>query len=481
MRAGVRNAAALAVGLLALTAGQPRAQDAERSVWDGVYTDEQADRGRAAYLLNCVACHGPALAGTGEAKPLTGPEFLSSWNGLTLGDLFDRTRATMPLARPGSLRRDTYADVLAYVLKFNGFPAGETELAQRSEMLATIRLDAFRPETGTAGDAAAREGATTAADPNGYPNPYATERDFLKLPPGRTMGSTSGVAVDSRGHIWVADRCGANSCAGSPLAPIMEFDADGRFVQAFGAGMFNFPHGFFVDARDHIWLTDNRVEGGKGAQVFEFDRSGKLIRALGKAGVSAEGPDTFVEPNAVAVAKDGTIYVADGHTQGKGAHRIVKLDAQGRFLKQWGTRGPAPGQVEVPHGIALDGQGRVYVADRWNDRVEVFDTEGKLLEAWPQFGRPSGLFVDAKGTLYVADSESREPEGYGHHPGWKRGVRIGDARTGKVTAFVPDDQADPDKTATSGAEGMWVDGQGRIYGAQVGQRAVVRYARKPGG
>ncbi|MBI1197069.1 MAG: hypothetical protein GC203_04325 [Phenylobacterium sp.] len=343
-------------------------------------------------------------------------------------------------------------------------------------MLATIRLDAFRPDAGTAGDAAA-----TAADPNGYPNPYATERDFLKLPPGRTMGSTSGVAVDSRGHIWVADRCGANSCAGSPLAPIMEFDADGRFVRAFGAGMFNFPHGFFVDAQDHIWLTDNRVEGGKGAQVFEFDRTGKLIRALGKAGVSAEGPDTFVEPNAVAVAKDGTIYVADGHTQGKGAHRIVKLDAQGRFLKQWGTRGAAPGQVEVPHGIALDGHGRVYVADRWNDRVEVFDTEGKLLEVWPQFGRPSGLFVDAKGALYVADSESREPEGYGHHPGWKRGVRIGDARTGKVTAFVPDDQADPDKTATSGAEGMWVDAQGRIYGAQVGQRAVVRYVRKPGG
>jgi sugar lactone lactonase YvrE/mono/diheme cytochrome c family protein len=448
-------------------AGAVWAEESGRSVWDGVYTEAQAQRGQAAYTANCAMCHGPQLAGTGEAKPLAGPEFLSNWNGLTLGDLFDRTRTTMPQQAPATLPREAYADALAYILKVNGFPAGAAELDKRSEVLAGIRIDAFKASAGSASDAA-----------DGPPNPYATERDFLKLPPGRTMGSTSGVAVDSRGHIWVAERCGANNCTGSPLDPVMEFDAQGNFVKAFGRGMFNFPHGLFIDARDHLWLTDNQVREGKGAQVFEFDTSGKLIRTLGKAGVSAEGPDSFNEPNAVAVAKDGTIFVADGHTQGKGAHRIVKLDPEGRFLKQWGSRGAGPGQLEVPHTIALDGQGHLIVGDRWNNRVQVYDEDGKLLQSWSQFSRPSGVFVDPAGVLYVADSESREPEGYGHHPGWKRGIRVGRAKDGAVTAYIPDDDPNPDAKATSGPEGIWVDRQGRIYAAEVGQKAVVRFAPK---
>ena len=472
----------IAVALIALTTLSvgvaARAQDG-RSVWEGVYTSAQAERGAAAYAQACAMCHGAQLAGTGEAKALAGPEFLSNWNGLTMGDLFERTRTTMPLDKPGSLSREAYADALAYILKFNSFPTGERELASRPEMLAGIRIDAFKPTAAQSATDAVADAADAHADhgPNGAPNPYVADAGFFKLPLGRTMGSTSGVAVDSRGHVWVADRCGANSCTGSLLNPIMEFDREGRFVKAFGAGMFNFPHGFFIDARDHVWLTDNRVANGKGAQVFEFDRNGKLLRALGKAGVSSEGPDTFFEPNGVAVARDGTIFVADGHSAGKGAHRIVKLDAQGRFLKQWGTRGSGPDQLEVPHGLALDDQGRIYVADRWNDRVQVFDSDGKLLESWKQFGRPSGVFAGSDGQLYVADSESREPTGYGYHPGWKRGVRIGDAKTGKVTAFIPDTAPDPDKQSTSGAEGIWVDAAGRIYGAQVFQKSVLRFTK----
>jgi sugar lactone lactonase YvrE len=295
------------------------------------------------------------------------------------------------------------------------------------------------------------------------------------MPTGRTMGSTSAVAVDSRGHIWVAERCGANNCAGSPLDPILEFDPKGQFIKAFGGGMLLVPHGLSVDAHDHIWVTDGHSDGTKGAQVLEFDNSGKLLRALGQAGVSKEGPDTFAEPNAVLVAPNGTIFVADGHTPGKGAARIVKLDAQGRFLKSWGEHGAAPGQMDVPHTIALDSRGRLFVGDRWNNRIEIFDQDGKLLEVWAQFGRPSGLYIDHNDTLYVADSESRNPEGYGHHPGWARGIRIGSAKTGKVTAFIPDTEANPDKQATSGAEGIWVDRRGVIYGGQVLQKTVVRY------
>ncbi len=314
-------------------------------------------------------------------------------------------------------------------------------------------------------------------DPNVWPNPYAPDPGFLKLPAARTMGSTSGVAVDSRGHIWVADRCGANSCADSPLDPILEFDAHGTFLKAFGHGLFVFPHGLYVDAQDHVWVTDAQSRPGQGAQVIKFDRDGRVLLTLGKAGVSVAGPDTFAEPNAVAVAQDGTIYVADGHTEHRDPARIVKLDPQGRFILQWGVRGSVPGELEVPHALALDRRGRVFVADRWNNRVQIFDPGGKLLAVWSQFGRPSGLYIDRTDTLYVTDSESRRPEGYGHHPGWKRGVRIGDARTGQVRAFIPDDDPDPDSNATSGGEGIWVSGDGAVYVAEVGQKAVIRYVR----
>jgi sugar lactone lactonase YvrE/mono/diheme cytochrome c family protein len=472
MRRGVLIATLAAGGLLA---GELWAQEGPKSVWDGVYTEAQATRGQAAYTEHCGGCHGAALAGTGEAKPLAGPEFLSSWNGLSVGELADRTRTTMPLDAPGTLDRAVVSDILAYVFKFNGFPAGQAELPQKTEFLTGIRIDAFKP-TANAADAFAHDAAEVA--PNSQPNPYVADTGFFRLPPGRTMGSSSAVAVDSRGHIWIADRCGTNSCAGSSLDPIMEFDAKGNFVRAFGAGMFNFPHGVFIDRHDHIWLTDNRTQDGKGAQVFEFDQNGKLLRTLGKAGVSAVGEDTFAEPNAVLVAPNGTIFVADGHTPNKDPARIVKFDAQGRFVKAWGVRGPDAGQLEVPHALAMDSKGRLFVADRWNNRISIFDQDGKFLDAWSQFGRPSGVFIDRNDVLYVADSESREPQGYGHHPGWKRGIRIGSAKTGEVTAFIPDTEASPDKQATSGPEGITADGHGVVYGAQVLQKAVVRYTRK---
>ena len=204
-------------------------------------------------------------------------------------------------------------------------------------------------------------------------------------------------------------------------------------MKAFGRRLFVFPHGLFIDSRDHIWVTDAFSAPGKGAQVFEFDRDGRVLRTLGKAGVSVAGRDTFAEPCAVAVARDGTIYVADGHTEGRDPARIVKFDATGRYIKEWGTRGSAPGQLEVPHSLALDSRGRVFVADRWNNRIEIFDPDGKLQGVWTQFSRPSGVYIDAKDTIYVTDSESRERQGYGHHPGWRRGIRIGSARTGEAS------------------------------------------------
>ncbi len=307
------------------------------------------------------------------------------------------------------------------------------------------------------------------------PDPYRRIDNYLQMPAGRHMGSTTAVATDHDGNIWIAERCGANSCAGSELDPIMEFDSHGKFLRAFGRGMLLFPHGFFIDSANHIWVTDGHVGDRKGDDVLEFDRTGKLLRTLGTPGVSGNGPDTFHEPNAVLVAPDGDIFVSDGHEPGEGNARVVKFDRNGRFIKQWGMHGSAPGQFEAPHTLTMDSKGRLFVGDRGNNRIQIFDQDGRFIAAWTQFGRPSGMFIDRHDVLYVTDSESRDVDGYGHHPGWKRGIRIGSARDGALTAFIPDPEADPDHVITSGGEGIAVDTWGNIYSAEVGTRAVVRY------
>ncbi len=320
--------------------------------------------------------------------------------------------------------------------------------------------------------------AAMAADqPNPITNRYDVVGGFFKLPPGRSMGSSSAVAGDSKGHIWVVDRCGANDCAGSKLDPVMEFDAKGNFVKAFGAGMFLFPHGFTIDRQDHLWVTDGHVGTGKGDDVLEFDRTGKLLRTLGKPGMSGAGPDIFHEPNAVLIAPDGSIFVSDGHLPDKGNARVAKFDANGKFLKQWGGHGIGPGQFEMPHCLAMDSKGRLYVGDRGNDRIQIFTQDGKYLGQLTQFGRPSGIAIDRNDILYVTDSESRDAPGYGHHPGWKRGIRIGSLKDGVVTDFIPDTDPNPNAGTTSGGEGIWADGKGAIYSAQVEQKAAVKYVR----
>lgn len=306
---------------------------------------------------------------------------------------------------------------------------------------------------------------------------YVADMDFFKLPAGRRMGSSSAVRGDSRGNIWVVDRCGANGCAGSPLPMILKFDANGRFLKAFGAGTLLFPHGFFIDAQDNLWITDGHVDAarGLGDVVRKFAPDGTLLMTLGKPGVSGSGHDTLHEPSSVLVAPDGSIFVGDGHTEGQGNARIVKFDKTGKYLMEWGSHGRGPGQFEVPHSLAMDSQGRLYVADRANNRIQIFTQDGKFLGQMHQFSRDSGIFIDRNDVLYATDSESRDAPGYGHHPGWRRGIRIGSIKDGVVTDFIPDDDLGFNGNTTSGGEGVWSDGKGHVYSAQVEQKRVVRY------
>jgi streptogramin lyase len=316
------------------------------------------------------------------------------------------------------------------------------------------------------------------APTNSEPNQFQPGVSWGQLPDGRKWGATAGVDLAPDGTIWAYDRCGANLCVESTVDPILHFDTSGKLIKSFGAGMFNFPHGIHVDRDGNVWVTDHgNAKTTRGHQVFKFNPDGKVLMTLGKAGVAGNGPDTFNNPSDVLVAPNGDIFVADGHGPTQNA-RIVKFDKSGKFLKTWGDHGSGDNQLEGPHALAMDSRGRLFVGDRTNNRIQVFDQDGRLLASWKQFGRPSGIFIDRNDIMFVTDSESREdnkPGDYGYNPGVKRGIRIGSVKDGKVTAYIPDPKP---AGGSSSSEGVAVDRQGNVYGAEVGPRDMKKYLKK---
>ena len=366
---------------------------------------------------------------------------------------------------------------------------------------------------------------------NDAPNPYQSIEGWAKLPEGRTWGSTSAVEVDKDGKsIWVAERCGANSCLDratgkmSDAPTILKFDPSGKLVKSFGAGMLIFPHGIHVDRDGNVWVTDGQDNaplpqrgagaGGRGrgepgaptagappaagaqsrgrgdgpigpragattgSQVFKFSPDGKVLLTLGKPG-GAAAPDYFYQPNDVITAPNGDVFVAEGH--GAGNNRILKFDKTGKFIKEWGKLGTGPGEFDQPHALAMDSRGRLFVGDRNNNRIQIFEQNGTFIEEWKQYSRPSGVYIDANDMIYVADSESESVSQ--NHNGWRRGIRVGrvkDGKDGKIIAFIPDPETRgrPDFSGTSAAEGVVVDSQGNIYGAEVGPKRLMRYVKK---
>src|SRR5713226_7797191 len=215
---------------------------------------------------------------------------------------------------------------------------------------------------------------------------YQVVHGWPQLPDGWALGQVSGVAVDSHDHVWVFHRGDR---------PILCFDAaSGKILASWGHGMFTTPHGLNVDSRDNIWVTDVGNH-----QVFKFTHNGELLMTLGAKNVPGLDGKHFNRPTDVAVSPGGEIYVSDGY----GNSRVAKFSGDGKFLMDWGGKGNQPGQFDLPHGIALDAQGRVYVADRSNARVQVFDGSGKVLAVWksPELGRPWALTVAPDGYLYV--------------------------------------------------------------------------------
>jgi len=299
------------------------------------------------------------------------------------------------------------------------------------------------------------------------PNPYRTVEGWLHIPPGRPWGQTPGVDIGPDGAIWVLERCGGVTCAGRAESPIFEFDRNGRVRKNFGAGLFVHPHGFFVDREGNVWVTD--VDGHR---VVKLNAKGEVLLSLGTAGVAGNDATHFNRPSDVAVSATGDIFVADGHGGDSNA-RIVKFDRHGGFIASWGHKGNGPGEFDSPHSLAFDSRGRLFVADKGNNRIQIFDQSGKFQDQWKQFGRPSGIFIDRRDAIYVTDSSSDSKS----NPGVERGIRVGRATDGVVTAFIADLEPDPDHQASSGAECVAADASGNIYGAEDTLRDLKKYVR----
>ena len=338
---------------------------------------------------------------------------------------------------------------------------------------------------------------------NDLPNPYQTIAPWGKFPEGRTWGALNAVAIDNDGRsVWVADRCGANpdtppgespfaydSCAGSTLPAVLKFDSDGNLLKSFGADIFIFPHKIYVDREGNVWVVDarganererkkNPEEKPKGHVVVKFSPDGRVLMTLGTPGVAGDPPEALTEPCSVVTAANGDIFVAEGHSgqldsaKPETVSRISKFTQDGTFVKSFGRWGSAPGEFKTPHDITIDSQGRLYVADRGNMRIQILDQYGDFIAEWKQFGRPSGIAI-REPMIYVADSESN---GFpsANHPGWERGIRIGTLNDGQVLLRIPDPL---ELQGTSAAEGLAVDANGNVYGGEVGPRQLVKHAR----
>jgi DNA-binding beta-propeller fold protein YncE len=324
----------------------------------------------------------------------------------------------------------------------------------------------------------------------GLPNPTTKViRNWGELPAGRKWGTSAGVDIDPKdGHIWAYERCGAGTlggaggggmtCETNDVDPVFKFDRHtGKVLANFGKGLMITPHGIHVDPQGNVWIADfaGNKEGTKGHQVHKFSPKGEKLLSLGIAGKPGNADGQFNQPNDVAVGPDGSIYVSDGHdAQGmttnaaiaeglkRGAtSRISKFSPDGKFIKSWGGIGVRHGEFRTPHALMFDAKGRLWVADRGNHRLEIFDQDGKYLESRYAYGRISGFFIKGN-LLYAIDSESSPL----NHPNWRNGVRIGPVDEDRITAFIPPFEREDRVYHGTAGEGVAVDADGNVYAAE---------------
>ncbi len=276
--------------------------------------------------------------------------------------------------------------------------------------------------------------------------PYTVDPDWPQLPFGWNFQETPGVAVDANDHVYVFHR---------GRRPIIEFTPDGRMVRSWGDGIFIRPHAIRVDPDGAIWVVDNDTH-----QVLKMDSSGRVRMVMGRKGQSGEGPDLFNRPTDVAFSGDGSFYVSDGY----GNSRVAKFAADGTFITAWGKKGDAPGQFDLPHSILVGPDERVYVGDRENHRLQVFDPDGKFIEQWAHAGSPWGLALDRDNALFIADGHNNRILKAGLDGTVKGKISDGGKAAGKVDF----------------AHHIAVDSRGNVYVAEIKNWRVQKFVPASG-
>jgi hypothetical protein len=273
---------------------------------------------------------------------------------------------------------------------------------------------------------------------------YRSVEKWLQLPTGQPLGTISWVDVDAKGVVYVLRRCGTcgqHPKAGDSPSVVWKFDRTGKFLGEWGKDVAKEGHSLRVDRNGFIWITDIGAH-----QVKKFQADGTPVMTLGKYGVPGDGPDTFNMPTDVLVTANGDFFVTDGY----GNHRVLKFSKDGKLIKIWGAKGSGAGEFRIPHSIVQDSSGRLIVVDRCglhetgctDNRIEIFDTDGKYLDQWSHLGGVS-LYITAGDTLYV---------------GVIGKISIADALTGKVRGVI-------EKTGIN--HGIAVDKEGDVYAADI--------------
>lgn len=205
------------------------------------------------------------------------------------------------------------------------------------------------------------------------------------MPKGWYFGRVSSVAVDADGLVYVFHR-------GEVADPLVVFDGEGKYVRSWGRGMFGNEHGLRADPDGNIWVTDNGDH-----QVIKFDNKGKRLLTLGVKGESGEDDKHFYRPADIAFGPDGSVYVADGY----GNARVVKFSPKGKYITAWGKHGTGPSEFNIVHSVAVDSKGNVYASDRENNRIQIFDSNGKLLRMWTHLGATQNIFITPEDEVWV--------------------------------------------------------------------------------
>ena len=305
---------------------------------------------------------------------------------------------------------------------------------------------------------------------NDLPNPSHMVTNWAETP--RPFAPVNAVTVDANNNFWAADRCEQPGCKA-----IFEIAPNGKTLKNFGADLFVEPHQMAVDKDGNVWVADATPKGARGLQVTKLSPDGRVLLKLGKPGqgLGSAALDSFDSPTGVAIASSGDVFISQGHGEKQNSSRILKFTKDGKLIKTFGSWGEGPGQLRSPHALAVDSRDRLFVADRSNNRVDVFDKDGNFIAAWKQFGRPSGISVDKDDMLYVIDSQSTDMAGDRYNPSCKRGIRVGSAKDGKVLYYIPPPPpADP---KWQPAIGIAADRNGNIYAASDDQMNVVKWVK----